>query len=289
MPDADADAPATLVSLGLRTEAWMVERVDALPDGAVRFSCPREPIYRWGNLLVVPEAPGPDDLPELEARFDRAFAHLPAVRHRTLTWDDPAGREGAVSAWSAAGYRPDRNTVRILTPNDLRDPPKTPAGFALKRVADDADRRVAADLSAAEPGDEDPDAFRTLQRGRSEFFRARERSAPDLAGGWFLATVDGEPVGTLGLYVRGRLGRYQQVFVAPEHRRAGVASSMVHAAARHGFDEIGAERIVIVAEEGSAADGLYARLGFRAAERWVGVALSDRDARRGRTDPITAR
>ncbi|MEX2502475.1 MAG: GNAT family N-acetyltransferase [Trueperaceae bacterium] len=279
MPAHDASEPP-LRSLGLRTEALFVEEVRPVGSDAVRFACPREPTFRWGNLLIVRSAPGPDDVQALEDRFDAAFDDLPAVRHRTFTWDDPQGREGAIAAWSAAGYRPDRNAVRAARADDLAEPPRAPDRFGLRAVVAHDDWRTVTELPAAEPGEEEPAAYLAFRRGRAAFYR-RLAGAPDVAGGWFLATIEGRPAGCLGLYVRAGLGRFQQVFVAPEFRRRGVASAMVHAVARIGFASLGAERLVIIANEGEPADGLYARLGFRQIERWVGVSLADRDARRG--------
>jgi len=260
-----------LRSLAARTESWFVEEVRDLGD-AVALRCPTEPTFRWGNVLIVPDAPAPGDRPRLEARFADAFADLPGVRHVTVAWDDPEGREGAVADWERAGYEIDRNVTRVAGPADLRAPANPPTGFAVRAARDDEDWRTVIELQASEPGSEEPEAYRAFIAGRTAYRRRlTEGLRPGLHGAWFLATLGGRPVGSTGLFVDGRVGRFQFVQVAPEHRRMGVATAMVHAVAREGLERMGAQRLVIVADEGTPADAIYAGLGFRAAERLVGA------------------
>jgi len=260
-----------LRSLTAWTESWFVEEVRDLGD-AVALRCPTEPTFRWGNVLTIPDAPAPGDRPRLEARFADAFADLPGVRHVTVAWDDPEGREGDVAAWEAAGYEIDRNVTRVAGHGDLRAPAASPAGFAVRAARDDEDWHRVVAMQASEPGDEEPEAYRAFIAGRTAYRRRlTEGLRPGLHGAWFLATLHGRPVGSLGLFVHRRVGRFQFVHVTKEHRRKGVATAMVHAVAREGLARLGADRLVIVADEGTSADAIYAGLGFRAAERFVGV------------------
>lgn len=260
-----------LRSLTARTESWFVEEVRDLGD-AVALRCPTEPTFRWGNVLMIPDAPAPGERPRLEARFAEAFADLPGVRHVTVAWDDPEGREGDVAEWETAGYEIDRNLTRVAGPADLRAPPKRPAGFAVRAAHDDEDWRRVVAMQASEPGSEEPEAYRAFIAGRTAYRRRlAEGLRPGLHGAWFLATLHGQPVGSVGLFVHRRVGRFQFVHVTTEHRRKGVATAMVHAAAREGQARLGADRLVIVADEGTPADAIYAGLGFRAAERLVGA------------------
>lgn len=260
-----------LRSLTAWTESWFVEEVRDLGD-AVALRCPTEPTFRWGNVLMVPDAPAPGDRPRLEARFAEAFADLPGVRHVTVAWDDPEGREGALAQWEAAGYEIDRNVTRVARAADLRAPLKRPTGFAVRAAHDDEDWRRVIEMQASEPGSEEPEAYRALVAGRTAYRRQlTEGRRPGLHGAWFLATLHGQPVGSVGLFVHRGIGRFQFVHVTKPHRRKGVATAMVHAAAREGLSRLGAGRLVIVADEGTPADGIYARLGFRATERLVGA------------------
>lgn len=48
---------------------------------------------------------------------------------------------------------------------------------------------------------------------------------------WWVALRDGEVAGSAGLFGGAKLARYQQVAVAPEHRRRGVTAALVSAIA----------------------------------------------------------
>ncbi|MDZ7801014.1 MAG: GNAT family N-acetyltransferase [Trueperaceae bacterium] len=274
-------------SLGLRTEAWFVEEVDDLGD-ALALRTPSIPDAHWGNLLAFAGPPGAGDRGRWEARFAETFARDPGVTHATFAWDDPHGREGDLASFEDAGYDVDRNTVRTATPRDLAAAPPQPPGFALRRVDDAPSWRAfrAVQHSGVRDTDEAPEAYaRFLRRVLARTLRwVRDGGPPGLHGGWYLATLDGQPAGTMGLYVREGLGRFQDVRVVPTLRRRGVASAMVHAVARDGFARLGAARLVIMADEGASADRIYGRLGFRQVERFVGVCHRD-VRRRAETTP----
>lgn len=265
-------------SLGLRTEAWFVEEVEDLGD-ALALRTPSIPDAHWGNLLAFAGPPSAGDRGLWEARFAEAFARHPGITHATFAWDDPDGREGDLASFVDAGYEVDRNIVRTATPHQLSAAPPQPPGFALRRVDDASSWRAfrAVQHTGVRDTDEAPEAYaRFLRRVLARTLRWVRSGGPrGLHGGWHLATLDGRPAGTMGLYVREGLGRFQDVRVAPELRRRGVASMMVHAVARDGFERLGAERLVIMADEGTSADRIYRRLGFREVERFVGVCHRD--------------
>jgi GNAT superfamily N-acetyltransferase len=270
-----------LASLAARTEAWFVDEVRPAGRGAHALRCPSDPSFRWGNMLVLDAPPEPGARDALERRFAAAFADLPGVRHATFAW---SGADGALDAFVAAGYEPDRNTVRTAAPDDLIPPPTTPDGFALRPVTTPADWDAVQALHLADlPGDEDPDAYRLHRERRLAVYQGVQRGdRPDLDGAFYLVTIDGAPAASMGVYVRGQLGRFQYVHVAAPFRRRGVATAMVHTVAREGFARFGARQLVIMGDEGQPADGIYARLGFRPTERYVGACTKDLAALRSR-------
>lgn len=261
------------------TESWFLDEVRDLGD-AVALRCPSDPAFRWGNLLVLKRPMAAGMRGRWESRFAEAFADVPEIRHVTLAW---SGGDGALAELAAAGYEVDRNTVRIATAEQLAPSAPRPAGFELRAVdGDEAWEAVLTLQLAGGPDDEDPRAYRAHRERRIAVNReAAAGRRPPLRGAWYLATLHGEPVGTMGVYVRGGLGRFQYVLVAAEHRRKGVATAMVRAVAQEGFDRWGAERLLIVGDVGTPADTIYARLGFRAvpAERYVGACRKDSPAR----------
>jgi GNAT superfamily N-acetyltransferase len=263
-----------LSSLAARTESWFVDEIVPAGSGATALRCPSDPLFRWGNLLVLDAPPAPGTRAAWEARFAATFSDLADVAHATFAW---TGADGALEEFLAAGYEPDRNTVRQAAVGDLAPAPQPPAGFGLRPVLTDADWDAVQALHLADtPADEDPDAYRRHREGRLAVYREIQRGArPGLDGSYYLVTIDGEPAGSMGVYVRGELGRFQYVHVAAPFRRRGLATAMVHAVASEGFARFGARTLVIMGDEGEPADGIYARLGFRPVERYVGACAKD--------------
>lgn len=261
------------------TSRYFVDEVIDHGD-VIAMRCPEEPDFIDGNVLTYPHAPREGDRAAWEARFDAAFADVPGVTRRAFFWDDPQGREGAAAGFEAAGYDVERSTVRIAEPGDLRAPASRPEGFSLAPAVGDAGWAEIARLQASDTYGRDGYAARLARlEARARFLRGVADGAREgLHGAWFIARLGGVPVGTVGLFVRDGLARYAFVHVVAKARRRGVASAMVHDVARVGFGTWGAHTIVLMADEGSRADGLYARLGFRLVQRDVGL-IERQDAR----------
>lgn len=256
------------------TESWFLDEVRDLGD-AVALRCPSDPSFRWGNLLVLKGPMAAGTRQRWEARFAAAFEDVPGVRHVTFAW---SGDEGALAELAAAGYEADRNTVRIASAGQLADDVPLPDGFDLHPVVGDRDWSRVVEMQMADPHGEDPAEYRAHRERRVAVYRdVTAGRRPGLRGGWYLATLHGEPAGSMGVYVRDGLGRFQFVFVAPEHRRKGVATAMVRTVAREGVERWGAQRLLIVGDEGTPADAIYARLGFREVpgERYMGTCRTD--------------
>ncbi len=260
-----------LATLGPRSEAWFVDEVVDLGD-AVALRSPADPSFRWGNLLVLAEPLRPGERARWEARFAAAFAGLPEVRHRTFAW---SGADGAVAELEAAGYEADRNAVRIAGPAELIAPERAPEGFALRQVRRESDWAAVLAMQLEDPHGEDPAAYRTHRERRAAVYRRiASGGVPGLRGAWYLATLDGEPAGSMGAFVRDGLARCQYVYVAERQRRRGVAGAMVHGVVRAAFETWGAARAVIMVDEGTQAERVYRRVGFETViERYVGASL----------------
>lgn len=263
-----------LASLAARTDAWFLDEVRSAGPDATALRCPSDPLFRWGNLLVLDAPPEPGRRGDWEARFAVAFADVPAVRHATFAW---TGEDGARAEFMAAGYAADTTVVRTASADDLASVRPPPPGFALRRVSSEADWATVHALHLADtPSNEDPTEYARHRSARMAVYRAITRGErPSVRGGWYLATIDGAPAGSLGVFAEDDLGRFQYVHVAAPFRRRGIATTMVHQAAREGFGRWGARRLVILADEGEPADAIYARLGFAAVERYVGVCTRD--------------
>ena len=84
---------------------------------------------------------------------------------------------------------------------------------------------------------------------------------------WWGAFVDDVLASSLGVFVASTgLARYQDVQTHPAYRRRGLCSALLHAAGRHALAELGARRLVIVADPDDEAVRIYRRAGFRDGE-----------------------
>jgi ribosomal protein S18 acetylase RimI-like enzyme len=84
---------------------------------------------------------------------------------------------------------------------------------------------------------------------------------------FFGAFVDDRLRSMLGIFSDGTgTARYQSVETHPDYRRRGLAGHLVIRAGEHAFSQLGAHRLVIVAESDGPAIGIYRRLGFRSVE-----------------------
>ena len=86
-------------------------------------------------------------------------------------------------------------------------------------------------------------------------------------GGWFGAFADELLVCQMGLFSGGPgLARFQSVETLPEHRRRGLAGTLVAHTSRYGFEVLGARTLVMVADPDYHAIDLYRSLGFAVTE-----------------------
>ena len=238
-------------------------------DGHLVVRTPGNPGYYWGNFLLFPAAPGPGDLARWEAAFTAAFGHEPRVRHTTFGWDDPAGTEGAIAEFVAAGYEPYASVVLSAGVDDLRRPPRHADDVVVRPLASDADwaQALVNQVACREDGHAEA-AYLPFKRAQM----AAHREAMEAGHGrWYGAFRGDRLVADCGLYVQDGLARFQAVGVAPDARRQGVCGALVLAVARDGVEALGARTLVMAAEPDAPAEGIYRAIGFRPTERQLGV------------------
>jgi predicted GNAT family acetyltransferase len=63
------------------------------------------------------------------------------------------------------------------------------------------------------------------------------------------------------------LARFQNVKTHPDARGRGLAGTLVHRVSRYGFDELGADTLVMVADPDYLAIRIYRSVGFADTER----------------------
>lgn len=245
-------------SLGLATDlALIATRGQVIDRGDYKVAItPDDPGYYYGNLLALPRALAPGELPDQIARFTREVARDPAVRHVTLCWDGVTGDTGATDELIAAGFEIER--MQGMTARTLGDP-AAPADIELRVLtANELVRTVELDLAIHG----DPFAHRQFLQRRAAW--QRDLVSRGIAQFWGAFEAQAL-VASLGVVRLGRLGRYQDVQTAASHRRRGIASALVAAAGRRARTA-GVDQLVIMTAAGSDAARVYERLGFTVAE-----------------------
>lgn len=237
-----------------------------LPGGAWAIRTPDEPNYWWGNFILFPQAPSEADLVAWPALFRAHFGE--GVGHEAYGWDDPSGALGASAAFEAAGYVLQPGVVLVA---DAQAVPAPEAGAAVVRaLAGEADWAQACENQIACRGEgHDPAPYRAFKVAQMAGHRAAVAEGRAL---WFGAFVGPTLVADCGVYVAEGLARFQSVGTAPGHRRQGHARQLIAGACHLAAQALGAQRLVIVTDEGGAARRVYESLGFVEVEKAVGLA-----------------
>jgi RimJ/RimL family protein N-acetyltransferase len=243
---------------------------------------PDNPIYRWGNMLLFHTTPTEIDVASCEDRFVQELGT--GLDHRVFAWDiDPdeplADLSPDLAPFAAAGYRIEPNENLAAEAGQLRPPPHAHPELAIRPLASDRDWHETIELQVLCREEREAEAgYRDFRARKMAGYRRMQAAGK---GSWYGGWLGGELVADMGLFTDGEVGRYQHVETHPDHRRRGIAGSMVHALARRAFYQLGVRTLVIAADPEGPAAALYKRLGFALREVTWGVDLSDVTTRSG--------
>jgi ribosomal protein S18 acetylase RimI-like enzyme len=268
----------------VRSLVWATG-LDVLPPGRVIeereayivIRSPTNPSFYWGNLLLFPDPPAEGDGARWEAAFDAEFRDDRRVRHRTFAWDRTDGVAGAArEEFASRGYVLEETIGLVAEASELRAHARANRDVVVRpldpqRGMDEELWDAVVDLQVASHDDEDGE-WRRFHRSRLEEYRVLFRAG---RGAWYVA-IDPRTAAvtaSCGVVVTGGRGRFQAVDTALAHRRRGICSRLVVEAARRAADTYGADKLVIAADAGYHALGLYESLGFERREHVFGVCL----------------
>jgi ribosomal protein S18 acetylase RimI-like enzyme len=244
-------------SLAVRTDLALARIAgSAVEDhgGYVAVRTPDNPSFYWGNYLLLPRAPEPDELPAWEELSERTF---PQCRHRAYAVATADGTRDDLAVFAAAGFETDASSV--LTATAVHEPPRPNREATYRRLVSDDDWEQQVAL-----WDLDDDVTPEFVRGK---VAAERRTTETGAGAWWGAFVDGRLLSSMGLVAASPgLARFQQVQTRPEARGRGLAGTLVERAARYGFEELGAQTLVMVADPDYLAIRIYRSVGFEDTE-----------------------
>jgi ribosomal protein S18 acetylase RimI-like enzyme len=249
-------------SLGFRTDLMLRRLAGAeVPeyDDHIVVRTPTNPTFYWGNFLLIdPPAPG-----EAARWLDVFGQELPTAEHLAIGIDGTDGSTGDVTEMLAAGAK--LETSIVLTAEQLRLPARQGAA-SVRPLGSDADWQQIVGVRLDVDGDDSPGHREFVERKAAE----ARRLTQDGHGEYFGAFVDDVVRASLGIVTDGHgLARYQNVETHPNHRRQGLATALLAAAADAAFGRLGARTLVIVADPDYVAINLYRALGFVDSERQV--------------------
>jgi ribosomal protein S18 acetylase RimI-like enzyme len=261
--------------------AWATH-LDVLPvsteierrDGYAVVRSPSNPTHYFGNLLLFDDPPRAGDGSRWEELFAAEFGHDPRIHHCTLLWDRIDGDPGSAQAeFLTRGYDLDDSIGLVAAPGQLRPHPREHGEVEIVTLdphGDDDLWEAVLELQTATRDQRfEETRYRAYSRRRLDDLREHFRAG---RGAWYVAVQPdtGEVAASCGVVVTDGRGRFQAVETAPVHRRRGIASRLVVEAGRRAETQ-GAGQLVIVADTGYHALGLYESLGFERREHVLGV------------------
>jgi GNAT superfamily N-acetyltransferase len=248
-----------VTSLGYRTDLALLQlggtRIEDQGDHLVVQS-PHNPTHWWGNFLLLPGVPAPQDA---QAWLDRFAAEFPDAEHAALGFDGVAGRVGDLAAFTEHGLRAEAQTV--MTATAVHEPPRPNREATYRQLTSDDDwaQGVQLRMTCNDDGLE-PVSYRAFVTAKTETNRQLVEAGH---GGWFGAFVDGQLVAQMGLFAASPgLARFQSVETHPDFRGRGLAGTLVHRVSRYGLGELGASTLVMVADPLYLAIRVYRSVGF---------------------------
>ena len=257
-----------VTSLGYQTDL-MIRALEGSQvvhhPGYVTVRTPANPAFWWGNFVLLSGKAAREGVEPGLARFRSEF---PASAHVALGIDVTSEGAAGLDGFAAAGLDVQHDTV--LTARALREPPHPNHAAVLRELAGEDDWRQSAQLRAV------CDAEEGGSPAAPAFIAARDAARRTLPGtghgAWFGAFLDGQLASQLGVFSDGRgVARYQEVATHPDARRQGLAATLLCHAARYATGQLAATTLVIVADPGEPAIGVYRGVGFADRETEVSV------------------
>jgi ribosomal protein S18 acetylase RimI-like enzyme len=252
-----------IASLAFRTDLALLELggSEVADHGShVTVRTPDNPTYWWGNFLLFPAAPTRDEVPEWDALFTRTF---PGARHRAYGVATADGTRADLAALQEAGLAIDASSV--MTATSVHEPPRPnrEASYRPLRTDDDWAQQVAITV-AGEPAEE-----RDFVVAKTA---SQRRAVESGAGTWWGAFAGDRLLSSMGLFLASPgLCRFQEVKTHPDARGRGLAGTLVHEVSRFGFEDLGAETLVMVADPDYLAIRVYRAVGFADTETQLGA------------------
>lgn len=219
--------------------------------------------YFFGNFLLFANPPQVGDCDDWISRFEEVFAKHSGVRHHTFQWlPTTAADPEALEEFRKAGFTIDETSVLAAT--KVQTDRKAPDGVTFREVETDAEWLAVVDAQTRDGFPQIPmDEYRRYKE--VTFAQYRRMKAKGL-GGWWGAFKGEELVADMGLFFGDNVGRFQSVETAPQHRRQGICTALVHHVSQQGFAKHPTATLILHAEAGEIAREIYRSVGYEEIE-----------------------
>ncbi len=228
---------------------------------------PSNPTFYWGNFLLFQNPPGKDDLGNWKAIFAREIGSRINPEHFAFGWDSPEGYIGQVQPFLEDGFNLNRSVV--LTTRQVVQPPNFNRDVIIRPITADWEwEQALQNQIECRPSGFSSQGYQVFKQ--NQMIRYRRMTGLGL-GFWFGAFLHEHLVADLGLFVSGKIARFQQVETHPEFRRRGICGALVYQASCYAFDRMNVDTLVMVADEEYHAARIYESIGFIPGEHQVGL------------------
>jgi ribosomal protein S18 acetylase RimI-like enzyme len=242
-------------SLAFRTDLALLSLAGSIIDdhgSYVAVRTPANPTYWWGNFLLLPQPPSAEEVPAWLATFRSTY---PEARHLAFGVDGTDGTRDDMAGFAMAGLHVD--TSSVMTATAVHEPPRPNREATYRPLVTDDDWTQQVELGIAGEHETDGADFVVAKTAAERLLTGRG------IGEWWGAFLGDRLVASMGLFVAGqRLARFQNVKTHPDARGRGLAGTLVHEVSRFGFDALGAETLVMVADPDYLAIRVYRSVGF---------------------------
>ncbi|MBS1911589.1 MAG: GNAT family N-acetyltransferase [Bacteroidetes bacterium] len=252
-------------SLALATELMLWSATSSIIDRGeyIVVATPEAPGWYGGNLLILPHPPGVGDFERWSRLFQSEFGHRPEIVHRMFYWPGAAAQADAVAPFHAAGFETEEEIT--LAASAVCAPAPANGEIVIREIGRPEEWEMVFDVQFACRSE------RFEPEGYARFLRRRIGNRRHMIGlgmgAWFGAFLGDRLAGTLGLFHRDGIGRFQDVMTHPDFRRIGVCAALVHHVAGIGLGRWGCGQLAMVADPNYHAARIYECLGFRPVER----------------------
>jgi len=257
---------------GLRSELIFLPddgRCFVVRDGdeaALVTLTPSNPTYWWGNCLRFAHPPRDGDFARWTALFAaQVHAVQPASTHTTFGWEGAV--TGEIDAFLAAGFEYFETIALVAERGEPILAPHPAQDRAPLRIAGSRWDELLELLVVTRDDFHSEGPYRDFASRRIAGWQALEEKGQ---GAWFGIVDDDRLVSALGVFVEAtagadgrRIGRFQHVVTHPDARRRGYAGTLVAHASAYGFETLGVDALLIVADENDMARWIYEACGYR--------------------------